>query len=214
MSKIRILSLEDYLRHYYISETYALKQKQGKETEIGSVITNLEEKIDRDEKKEILKLVTQDEEMNWLEANQLLGDFGEEVALNYFESIYSKVSLVSSQASLGYDIQISEDEIIGIEVKTAKSNNAFHITYNELNTAFKLKDKYLLFFIKVNELEDEVLGYLIQNPIKSLKIDFFKIIEKNETQMVSLIPNKFYVSFQKEFLQAMTPIELNNYIIF
>lgn len=54
--------------------------------------------------------------------------------------------------------------------------------------------------IRVNKYENEIYGYIIQNPLKNFVINLNKIVKKNELKISTLIPNKYYVKFHQNFL--------------
>jgi Domain of unknown function (DUF3883) len=213
MSNIRVLDVEKFLPTYIIEEGKIIATKEGQEDELVILDSRIEEQILRKEKEIIEDQAIKDEEeqiFSWLDENQKLGELGEKIALEYLKGLYENLTLVSQDTKKGYDIEVELDsnKVLGFEVKTSLSNYGFHITYNELKVASNKKDDYYIFFLTVNKEENVVEGYLIQNPIDELNINFEQITNVIETQSVMVIPNKFFIKFKNGYLQNLSKLIL------
>ena len=121
--------------------------------------------------------IVDEEEASWLEKNKSLGDWGEQIALNYLRSFYGidNVSDVAARAYLGFDIEVVKEETIyGFEIKTAKDNIGFHLSLNELKVANDKLDNYNIFFLKIDVATNKVSGYILNNPVELLDLDILK----------------------------------------
>lgn len=212
MNEIRVLNLESYLPVYKIRNGEKIIKSIGFESELGRIKTNLQENINHYEENEINEIVNNDEEQeNWLDQKIKLGEFGEKLALEYLKETNLDVKLVSDQAYLGYDIELNSIPKEGVEVKTSRKNLGFHITLNELKKAFEMKEKYNLFYIKIGDEDDAIMGYIINNPIEKLNINYKNLTTKSENNEINIIPNKFYISFKIKFLKTIQCINLEKY---
>lgn len=138
-----------------------------------------------------------EEDNNWLDENKQVGEIGELIAEAYLKSKYKNVKIVSDNAKLGYDIEVSENQRkLQFEVKTAQNHFGFHITKNELINAVKYSDTYNIFFIKLNE-EDKrniiVEGYIINNPVKLFDIDVTELLTISSTATITYQANNFFI---------------------
>ena len=138
-----------------------------------------------------------EEDNNWLDENKQVGEIGELIAEAYLKSKYKNVKIVSDNAKLGYDIEVSENQRkLQFEVKTAQNHFGFHITKNELINAVKYSDTYNIFFIKLNE-EDKrniiVEGYIINNPVKLFDIDVTALLTISSTATITYQANNFFI---------------------
>ncbi|MED4697200.1 hypothetical protein [Peribacillus frigoritolerans] len=95
------------------------------------------------------------------------------------------------------------NRILGYEIKTSRTVNKFHITYNELQKAHMMKYSYYLFFIFIEEGVNEYYGYIIQNPIKELQLNFLELTEPVHTGNAAVIPNQFRISMELEYLEQI-----------
>ncbi len=141
------------------------------------------------------------------------GRSGELIAKKYLENKYKEVVDVSKTTKLGYDIKVNDK--LAFEVKTSKSKNFFHISYNELKVATYMQDKYNLFFIKVDVKDEKITkatGFIINNPIKILQINLRIIAPTFELDNINLKPSQFKIYFNKDFISLQEWIILTDYI--
>lgn len=147
-----------------------------------------------------------EDSIHWLIENQLLGELGEQIALKYFQTKYNEVIYTAHNAYIGYDLKVILDSrnYLGVEVKTSLNNWGFHISYNELQQAAKLRDSSRLFFIHL-EIKDNFLqvakGYFLVNPIDYFEIDFDKITAPNIHEKATVKPNKFYFELNSSYIK-------------
>jgi hypothetical protein len=211
MSKVRVLTVESIVPIHRISAVSSSWSTPIESVEIDSFDSKLGELYQEIERYQRAEDLVTEQQMNhegidWLDENRLNGERGERIALSYLQSQYPQVKSVSDIASKGYDIEvILEDSVLGYEIKTSKTVNSFYITYNELQKAYTMKDNYFLFFIYMEHLENEVFsyyGFIIQNPIKKLDLDFLKLTEPIQTDMAEIIPHQFRIKIDKDFLES------------
>ena len=154
------------------------------------------------------------EEDDWINENQQLGDLGELIAEAYLREKYEEVRIVSKDASLGYDIEANNGSIQHqYEVKTSRNHFGFHITKNELSKAANYQDTYHIFFIKLNE-EDaqniDVTAYIIKNPIHMFRLNIQEIFQVYTNPIISYRVDNLFVRLKPSKLGV--PIDLT-YII-
>lgn len=149
--------------------------------------------------------------LDWVEANKELGNKGEKVALSYLRGEYEKVTLVSDNARLGYDIEVVCEKTgskMGFEVKTSTTENRFFISINELSKAYEMEEKYYIFFLQVKDDSDDCYGYIIQNPIRSLQLDFNEVIKPTQTNNIKIVPSNFNIELSKEYMRNLSKLSL------
>lgn len=154
-----------------------------------------------------------EEEMNWLEKNKLTGDWGEKIALNYLSSVYDNVKSVAERTYLGYDIEVKQGiDTYGFEVKTSRNVPNFHLSLNELLTAASTLKNYNIFLIQINTRTNQIVGYILNNPVKLLELDVPTIVKSTESPYVIVAPNKFHFKISIDLLSEMNAIDLTPYI--
>ncbi|MFB3167462.1 DUF3883 domain-containing protein [Neobacillus sp. 179-C4.2 HS] len=217
MNLIRVLTVDSVVPVLRISADLNSWSTQNEPVEITSYDSKLDELFQEIERHQTAEELLEEQHRNqegldWIEEDKIRGELGEKLALNFLQSQYSQVESVSHIASKGYDIEvISEDAILGFEIKTSRTVNKFYITYNELQKAYTMKDNYFLFFIYMEQLENEdysCYGIIINNPIKELQLDFLKLTEPLQTGMAEIILHSFRISMDKDFLESYNIIYL------
>ncbi|MBH0162073.1 protein NO VEIN domain-containing protein [Fictibacillus sp. 26RED30] len=218
MSKIRVLATESVIPVLYINKDELKSWKTPIELEVitsyDSELEFLFQEINRHQVAEDLFTEQQgnQEGIEWLEGNKLLGELGERLALSYLRKHYKHAVSVSHLFSKGYDIEVTNDEIIlGFEIKASKTVNNFYITYNELHKAYKMRERYYLFYIYVEQTTNDVFSYygiVINDPIKELKIDFLELTHPTKTGLTNIIPQQFRITIDKDFLESQNVIFL------
>ena len=146
------------------------------------------------------------EENDWINQNQQLGELGELLAEAYLKERYQQIKIVSEDASLGYDIEAyNNHQQLQFEVKTAQNHFGFHITKNELIKAATFRDTYHLFFIKLND-EDEknikIDGYIIQNPVEIFNLDVKELLHITSNPFITYQANRFFIRLVPSALGA------------
>lgn len=135
------------------------------------------------------------------EPDKKLGVLGEEIALKYLtkKHCYEKVELVSDTnkfGNRGYDIEIkSNSKVTGVEVKSTRTKNPYyiHITYNELRTAQRLKEKYSVLIIIFEEFTPKY-AFIINDIFEVLNINDYDIdflLHKIESDQLLLYGQQF-----------------------
>lgn len=140
-----------------------------------------------------------------------LGVFGEKVAEEYLSQFYPNIDRVSvKNDSLGYDLDAGENKF---EVKTSENNEvAFYMSINQLKTANRLTDKYNLFYINIDNANQLISGFIINDPIKILNLNNFNIHYSSDSN-VNIMPSDFIISLNESFIQKNCNwITLNDYI--
>lgn len=216
MNKVRVLEVESFLPTYVVEDQNIIAVNEGKEIEIDNFEVDLKGKLEEKEKEKLAMATRHNEEEgeppSWVKSKIILGAFGEKIAVSFFQTLFNNVTLVADQAFKGYDIEIKDqNKIIGVEVKTSKRNETVHITYNELEKAYKMQENYYLFFIHVDEERKRIIGYLIKNVMDSLNIDFKILTRLVELENVYLLPSQFIIKFKPGFLEELDENELSQY---
>lgn len=216
MSEAKVMELSPFLPIYKVDGSQVTYMFNGEEKVIGTLNTSIEQEVEEAEKAQLEDSINNDNDegdLSWLDENLTTGEIGEILALEYLKTLYSDVSDVSSDAKRGYDLEVKENERIkGVEVKTSRSRLGFHITFNELRVATAKQDDYYLFFIHENVMDERYEGFIVKNPIKVFGIDFEALTEHVKCQNISIIPNHFFIKFDKGYLRSLKKIELEQYI--
>ena len=214
MSKVRVLTLESTIPILHMSF-----DKQNWEIKTGTELTShdsnfkqLYKEIDRYQIAEEMAGEEENEKgVSWLEERQTRGDLGEKLALTYLQAEYSKVRLVSELAYKGYDIEVlceKTNKLLGFEIKTSLTPNKFYVTYNELQKAYTMKNNYFLFFIHMDKHSNPIHGFIIQNPVEELQLDFLSMTEPIPIGAGEVIPNQFRVTIKPEYIEKLNVISL------
>lgn len=216
MSEIKVLNLEKFLPLYDFKADLL-------QTGIQEVLSIQKKSNDNTSQKLFSNLICNDVQdegeiifPKWLNNRIKIGDYGERIVEAYLrENIMGKIERVSlKNSSIGYDIEVKYDDncFEGYEVKTTKSKNYnFQITINELNVAKTLKENYNIFYVQIDEKNESITGYIIKNPIDVLNIDVDKITHYIECNNIYIMPNKFIVKFNANYLTQLSTINLNSY---
>lgn len=210
MSDVEVLNLSSSLPVYVVDGQSVKRLLDG--MIVGTLKVSIEEEVDAAEKKALEESIIQENEgdLSWLDDNKTTGEIGEILALEYLKTLYSKVYDVSENAKKGYDIEVRENGCVrGFEVKTSRTKIGFHITFNELKVATEKQDDYYLFFIHEDVADEEYEGYIIQNPIKLFNINFTELTNQIKCQSATVIPNRFFIKFDKGFLRSLEKRRLN-----
>lgn len=215
MSNIYLYELKDLLTTVRLGSELFITAPDSDRKIIATITSTVEEMIEDAKHKVLERQANENEESTeWLEKNQQLGDWGEQVALSYYKSIYQEVNYVASQNYLGYDIEILSNGVFkeAIEVKTANNHQGFHISLNELKKTYELNNKYTVFFIKINQTTDSLQGFIINNPLKTLQIEYKTLIREYENDVINFMPNKFFIQLKNNLLNLLTKVELNKFL--
>lgn len=217
MSKVNVYNLEDYLPLYHVKKDSSFLLRNGREVIIGTYHSYLADDIENTEKENIyLNNIDEEEECpKWVNKQVSIGILGEQIIYAYLKRQYKLVEHVSTRSSsLGYDIRVTDGEQeIAYEVKTTTKNcNKFHITYNELAVANKMKENYNIFYLYINKSIKRIAGYIINNPINLLGLDFKKITEIKDYENVNVASSTFIIQFKQNFIEDLDVIQLENYV--
>jgi|GEM_PF-5774892 len=217
MSNKLIYSLEDYLPLYIIENGESKLIKNGFINQIATIETNLEEKIIDTLKNEIISDTNDSEDSgcpDWVNEKIKLGAFGENIILKFLNMLGCKVKQISIEnSSAGFDI---EAEIFGkkayYEVKTTTNSDLkFHITYNELSVSNKYQDIYNIFIVYVDRTVKKIDGYIINNPIKMLNINFEALTEIYETATAEIMPSSFIIKIKEKSFNGVDFFDLTKF---
>lgn len=139
-----------------------------------------------------------------------LGDWGERLAENYLKAHYKDVKNVTKQIRRGYDFCVTiNNREYGYEIKTSESMYII-ITYPELSKAQEMEYDYNIFFIHTNKDKSCAKGYIINNPVKTLGIDFRTLPYKIEIQSDNtMICYRFKIKLAKNFLKNHEILDFN-----
>ena len=211
MSEVKVLDVSSFLPTYKVIGNQITHLYGGEEKVVGTLNTSIEQEVEEVENALLEESINKEDDgdLSWLDENKTTGEIGEILALEYLTTLYTDVSDVSSDTKRGYDLEVEEKDCIkGFEVKTSKSRLGFHITFNELKVAAEKQDNYYLFFIHEDVTDEKYEGFIIQNPIKKFRINFFELTNQIKYQNISIIPNQFFVKFDKGYLRSLETIEL------
>lgn len=216
MSKVTIYDLEAALPLYVIDKEPVLV-KGTSEVEIGQFESDLGERQGKLEQENIHKDIADEDDPipDWVKLSAKTGRFGELIALSYLQRAYpGNVEPVWSNAKMGYDIAVKHNGLLhAYEVKTTSySNNKFYITHNELKVAEKLRDCYHIFFIKIDSEEKTITGYILDNPIETLSINYFELTKVMKFVHIDLSVDRFIVNMNENFMASISGIPLFEYI--
>ncbi|MEF3302505.1 DUF3883 domain-containing protein [Paenibacillus sp. GYB003] len=213
MSKVTIYDLEAALPLYVLD----VLVKGSLEVEIGQFETDLGERQGKLEQENIHKDIADEDDPipDWVKLSAKTGRFGELIALSYLQrSFPGNVEPVWSNAKMGYDIAVKRNNLLhAYEVKTtSNNNNKFYITHNELKVAEKLRDCYHIFFIKIDSEEKTITGFILDNPIETLSINFSDLTKVMKLVHIDLSVDRFIVNMNENFVASLRAISLLEYI--
>jgi len=217
MSKVTVFDIEEGLPLYVVDGKIAELIRDKTDVKIGSFDTDLGEKQEEIEYDNMHKDIGNDEDPipEWVKLAAKTGWFGEMLALEYLSDMQSqKVNHVGRNAKHGYDIEVmGNGNRHAYEVKTTtQQNNKFHITHHELQVAYKMQDFYHIMFIKIDNDRRTITGFIIDNPIKTLDIDFADITKISKCKTVEITANRFVINLSENLLNILEEIILNKYI--
>ncbi|SDH45150.1 DUF3883 domain-containing protein [Desulfosporosinus hippei] len=215
MSNVSVFSLHDYLPVYDENDKAIVRNGFLNQIAIGS--SNLHSQISESMKDTIINDMNTDENSDcpeWVNNNNKLGAFGEEVVLRYLSSLGSNLIHMSKvNSSAGYDIQTNIlGETLYYEVKTTRNRFLkFFISYNELKISNINRDSYKIFIVYVNDEHKKIEGYIVSNPIGAFDIDFNVLTQVYETPYVNLLANNFRVQIKETYLDNLKAIDLSKF---
>ncbi|WP_372812727.1 DUF3883 domain-containing protein [Paenibacillus sp.] len=217
MSEVRVFDIEAGLPLYLIDDKTTVLVKEGTDIQIGSFGTDLGERQKEMEQQSIhLDVADENDPIpEWVKVNSAIGQFGELLAIEHLKVEHqNNVKLVSDDAKKGYDVEVKIDgEIHAYEVKTTKqNNNKFFITQNELKAANKKRDSFHIIFIKISDDEHSISGYIIDNPIETLEIDYESITQMTRLANIDIKADRFIVNISENYIISQQVILFNSYI--
>lgn len=217
MSNISVFSLQDYLPLYEKDENDKVNVRSGFLNQIAVVSSNLHSEITESIKDTIINDMNTDENSDcpeWVNNNNKLGAFGEEVVFNYLSSLgMNLIHMSKINSSSGYDIKADiSGENVFYEVKTTRNSDLkFFVSYNELKISNINRANYKIFIVHVDDEHKQIEGYIVGNPIGAFNIDFNLLTQIYETPYVSLLTNNFRVQIKETYLDNIKAIDLNKF---
>ncbi len=218
MSKVNVYNLEKFLPLYIIKKDQNSLLRGGNEEIIGTYTSSLADELENTSRENIyLNNVNQENDTSpkWVNKQIALGILGEEIAMAYLKKNKKHVERVSlTNSSLGYDIRETiENREIYYEVKSTKrTDGKFFISYNELSVANIKRENYNIFYLIINETSKSIIGYLINNPVIILGINFKKLTEIKEYQNASIVSSNFLVQLKEDYFDDLYPIRMEKYV--
>ncbi|WP_171643827.1 protein NO VEIN domain-containing protein [Paenibacillus phytorum] len=217
MSKIRIYDIAAGLQLYMVNDKTSVRIQEKMDVEIGSFDTDLgERQVELEQQNIHFEVANEDDPIpGWVKVNSAIGRFGEMLAIEHLEVVHpGMVKLVSGNARIGYDIEVYIDgETHAFEVKTTtQNNNKFYISHNELRVANMKRNCFHIMFIKINDDEKIITGYILDNPIETLEFDYAAITQLTRLANIEIKADGFIVNINEEFILNQEGILLNSYI--
>jgi len=218
MNNVFIYDLENYLPQYKVKNDKAKLIREGSTVRIASFGDELFNEVKQIIQDNLIDNNNNEEDSkcpDWVKKNITLGEFGEELAMNYLTAmnlVPERVSLVCSRK--GYDIKVTRNnQDIAYEVKTTTNDYMkFYISYTELKTAEKLKENYNIFLININKKEQYIKGYIINNPIESLDINLRDLINLYENSTLEIVPSNFIIHIKDIASERFDSIDMQKYL--
>ncbi len=118
-----------------------------------------------------------DELAKWVSQRNKTGKIGENIAYQYLQAKFKSVHPPLND-SYGYDIQV-DDQYFEVKTSTSKRRD-FFITINELKTADKHTGNYQIFYIMLDKVKSEAIGYIIRNPLEIFGITLSELFQTTQ----------------------------------
>lgn len=146
----------------------------------------------------------------WWKVAEENGKLGEDIILKYLRSRYQNVEKVKDYE--GYDFKVREKELIyRIEVKTVQdTSNPIYITTNELSKANQYHEEYYIYLVVANKKKKNAIIYIIQNPIKTLRIDIDMVNSIQDEEFCTIEKKVLRIYFKEEFYISRQITKLNS----
>jgi len=142
----------------------------------------------------------------WINRRHKTGKLGEKIAYNFLQGKFSNVT-PALKDSYGYDIQ-ADNQYFEVKTSTSKRRD-FIVTINELKTADKHKENYHIFYIMLDKVKSEAVGYIIGNPLESFEISLSELFQSTQKGNVCFDAVVYKIQLG-DFLDAIEKIDLSD----